>query len=77
MTAELCLAKREMPFAKKTGRKPHYPWLTMEVDESFRFRDHVTQGSARVLASRAGDIYWPRKFRTRRLPGGLYCWRVR
>jgi hypothetical protein len=47
------------------GRVMFYPWLDMEVDETFTFRDGVKTGSARVLACRASDIYAPRRFSTR------------
>jgi len=49
----------------KLGRGAFYPWLDMEVGESFTFRDHVKVNSARVLACRASDIYAPRRYSTR------------
>lgn len=64
-----------MPKTKRMGKIPIYPWLTMEVGESFAFRPNVTEGSARVLASRASTNYYPRKFRTRRLGNMSFCWR--
>ena len=63
-----------MPPTKRMGKAPIYPWLTMEVGESFIFND-VTEGSARVLASRASNLYYPRKFRTRRIKNKSFCWR--
>ena len=63
------------------GRVMFYPWLDMEVGESFVFRDHVKTGSARVLACRASDNYAPRRFNTRtvRVAGRklIVCGRVK
>jgi hypothetical protein len=46
------------------GRVMFYPWLDMEIGESFTFRDHVKVGSARVLSCRASNTYAPRRFTT-------------
>jgi len=63
------------------GRVMFYPWLDMEVGESFAFRDHVKPPSARVLACRASDSYAPRRYSTRtvRVAGRkiVICRRVR
>jgi hypothetical protein len=62
------------------GRVCFYPWLEMEVGESFTFREHVKIGSARVLSCRASNLYAPRRFTTRtmRVPGRKFivCRRV-
>ena len=50
---------------EQRGRVMFYPWLDMEVGESFTFRDHVKIGSARVLSCRASNNYAPRRFTTR------------
>lgn len=61
----------------KTGSKRDvYPWKTMAIGECFKFRGHVTVGSARVLASRSGERFWPKKFRTKRLFDGIFCFRI-
>ena len=64
----------------RRGREPFYPWLDMEIDETFVFRDHVKVNSARVLACRASNNYAPRRFTTRtvRASGRKYvvCRRV-
>jgi hypothetical protein len=46
------------------GKAMFYPWLDMEVGETFTFRD-IKIASARVLACRASDTYAPRRFSTK------------
>jgi hypothetical protein len=63
------------------GRAAFYPWLDMEIGESFTFRDHVKVNSARVLACRASDNYAPRRYTTRTVQASgrkfIVCRRVK
>lgn len=57
-----------------SGRKPIYPWLTMEVGDSFLMPDHVKRPMEHV--SKASRRYAPRRFASRTTPEGTRIWRV-
>lgn len=63
------------------GRCAFYPWLDMEVGESFAFRDHVQPTSARVVCSHANKKYGHRRFATKTVKANgrkfVICERVR
>lgn len=56
------------------GRKPIYPWLTMEVGDSFLMPGHVK--TSINYASKASATYAPRRFASRKTPEGTRIWRV-
>lgn len=53
-----------------------YPWLTMEVGESFAFPLTIKAESSWTITSSANRNYAPRQFMTRKLNGEIRCWRV-
>jgi hypothetical protein len=56
------------------GRRPEYPWATMEIGDSFLFPDHICRGTPYRLCKYASVD--GREFRARRTPDGFRCWRV-
>ena len=71
-TPRLIPIRRSVPIPNK-GRPKMYPWLVMELGDSFEFPKHVTYPDK--LAYNAGRRYG-RKFSVRKVNGSFFCWRV-
>lgn len=61
-----------IPMPSFSGKRK-YPWLEMEVGDSFLFPRGMTKAGARATSSSASRRYAPKKFRTK----GNRCWRVK
>ena len=57
------------------GAPPKYPWLKMQVEDSFLFPPQLLH--PRVQASQANKRYAPRVFATRTTRKGVRCWRIK
>jgi hypothetical protein len=65
----------EMPRAT-FGRPLRYPWLILNVGDSFAAPNNATPATFRSMACRASKTYG-RRFSVRAMPdGSLRCWRV-
>ena len=58
-----------------SGRPRKYPWLELEVGQSFLFPQFITSGGAAAAMSYASKTYGL-KFTVRKTPEGYRCWRI-
>ena len=67
-----------IPFqrGKGRGRSAIYPWLSLEVGQSFLFPASVAANSAYTIACAASHRNAPKKFTTAKTPEGYRCWRI-
>lgn len=65
---------KNIPEPKSNGRK--YPFVRMEVGDSFLFPTDIAKGTARTAASSASRKFTPRKFTVHSTEDGMRCWRI-
>jgi hypothetical protein len=66
----------DMPPGPGSGRPMKYPWLDMEVDQSFVL-PAPNIANARAHCTGANSRYAPRKFSVRFYKGEFRVWRVK
>jgi hypothetical protein len=66
--------EKNVPLVTTAGAKPIYPFLQMEIGDSFLVKDR-TRPQVGAAAGSAGKIS-DRTFRTRTVEGGVRVWRV-
>lgn len=62
--------------SSRGGRPSRYPWLEMEVGDSFLFPSDVSKANAYSAPHKASKVYAPRKFAGRTTPDGMRVWRI-
>lgn len=67
--------KKSIPAPPKRGRKPIYPWTTMQKGDSFLFPRKVGMANARASAWLASSRS-SAKFIVRETEEGVRCWRT-
>jgi hypothetical protein len=73
MTSNYVIEKN-IPLVNKTGPKPHFPFLEMELGDSFLVAD-VEKRKVYSAGHAAGKAL-NRTFKTRTVEGGVRVWRV-
>jgi hypothetical protein len=73
MTSKYVIEKN-VPLVTTAGAKPIYPFLQMEIGDSFLVTDR-TRPQVGAAATRAGKLSG-RKFKARTVEGGARVWRV-
>lgn len=63
-----------MPEMKSHSSRRKYPWYEMEVGDSFAFPEGTTMAKALTTASSQSKN--GREFKSRRVDGGIRCWRI-
>lgn len=74
--ANQAVIEKGVPIPDRPRRgQQFYPWLEMEVGDSFMLRTNLLNNASATVRT-ANQRYAPKQFIYRRVAGGFRCWRT-